>query len=158
MEFGDEVVFLRVEVFYLSFEFDDFAVNAGDDVGFRDLNVISARSDFSFGGLGVDCGELECAVVVVTDVADGDGGKVVECVDGDDYSREGVIFAAVGFDEDLDAVTYTKLGDLFSRAEVDFEFCSVDFNNAGVGCGFHCVCWFVVWFNPLRGSVYLVLE
>lgn len=98
MEFGDEVVFLRVEIFDLSFEFDDFAVNAGDDIGFRDLNVISAWSDFSFSGLGVDCGELERAVVVVADVADGDRGKVVEGVNGYNYSRERVVFGAVGFD------------------------------------------------------------
>ena len=88
LEFGEEVVFLCVEVFDLSFELDDFTINAGDNVGFGDLNVIRARSDFSFSGLGVDCGELECAVVVVADVADGDGGKVVERVDGDDHPGE----------------------------------------------------------------------
>jgi len=158
LEFGEEVVFLCVEVFDLSFEPDDFTINAGDNIGFGDLDIIRARSDFSFGGLRVDCDELKRAIVIVTNVTDGDGGKVVERVNGDDYSGEGVIFAAVGFDENLDTIPDTKLGDLFSLAEVDFEFCSVDFNNAGVGCGFHCVCWFVVWFNPLRGSVCLALE
>ena len=98
MELGDEVVFLRVEVFYLSFEFENLAVNAGDDVGFGDLNVICARSDFSFGGLRVDCDEIKRAIVIVTNVTDGDGRQVVECVDGYNYSREGVIFGSVGFD------------------------------------------------------------
>jgi len=157
LKLSDEVVFLSVEVFDLSFEFENLAVNAGNDISFGDLNVICAWGDFSFGGLGVDCGEVECAVVAVTDIADGDGGKVVECVDGDNHSWEGVVFGAVGFDEDFDSVTDSELGDLFSRAEVDFELCSVDFNDAGVGCGFHGVCCLLFRFNPLRGSVCLVL-
>lgn len=137
MEFGGEVVFLCVEVFDLGFELDDLAVNAGDDVGFRYLDVISAWGDFSFGGLRVDGGEFERAVVVVADVADGYGRKVVECVNGNNYSGEGVVFVAVGFDKDLHSVADTELSDLLGRAEVDFKFDSVDFNDAGVGCGFH---------------------
>jgi len=137
----EEVGAFTIEVFQLGFFAGDFSIEASQDVGFVDENVVSAGGDFDFGGLGVDCGEFELTGIVVCDVTNGDSGELVEAIESDDYTVVGGVTVAVAFDKDFDFVAHTILCDLFSRAEVDLEFGAVDFNDAGVG---HSGVWFVV--------------
>lgn len=137
----EEVGAFTIEVFQLGFFAGDFSIEASQDVGFVDENVVSAGGDFDFGGLGVDCGEFELTGIVVCDVTNGDSGELVEAIESDDYTVVGGVTVAVAFDKDFDFVAHTVLCDLFSRAEVDLEFGAVDFNDAGVG---HSGVWFVV--------------
>lgn len=154
----EEIGAFAIEIFQLGLFAGDFSIEASQDVGFVDENVVSAWGDFDVGGLGVDCGEFELAGIVVCNIANGDSGELVEAIEGDDYTVIGSVTGAVAFDEDFDFVSYTVLCDLLSSAKVDFEFNSVDFDDAGVG---HSGLWVDVnracgagnWFKVYPSSV-----
>lgn len=129
----EKVSAFALEVFQFSFFAGDLAVEAGEDIGFVDEDVVDVWGDFVVCGLGVDGGEFDFARVVVGEVTDGDGREVVEGVDGNDDTVVAGVRAAVGFDEHFDFVTDAVLRDLLGGAKVDFELGSVDFDNAGVG-------------------------